>query len=197
MAKLRPIGRPRQRPQQDELGFVPYTNSDQLVAPAWKEIWTINERERQTAARLLARTSHRALAGYNDPLSLLQAIDCVSRWAPAFYIRAKYMAMFLNREQSALFWSPVTAGRILSELTELAAEAYQDDPSLTPIISKVDYKGRFWLINSAVTTYKWFWKLRNELTPHIEEMVANEAQGLFANKAESIWNKCNTEAELA
>jgi hypothetical protein len=106
------------------------------------------------------------------------------------------MSMYLNKSQTALYWSPVTAGRILSELTELAEEAYRGNEALTPIESKTDYRGNLWFINSAVTTYKWFWKLSTEMAKQVGEMVANEAQGLYANKAESAWINCNTEAEL-
>lgn len=190
------VGRPRRRSQQDELSFVPYTNSDQLVAPAWKDVWSIGERERLVAARALAKAAHRPPAGYNDPISLLQAVDCVSRWAPAYYIRAKYMSIHLNRNQSALWWSPVTAGRVLAELTELAREAYGEENPIIPLTEEMDYRGRFWLVNSAVTTYKWFWKLRGELERKIEELVKDEAQGIYANKATSVWLECNTEAEL-
>jgi hypothetical protein len=121
-------------------------------------------------------------------------LDAVQRHSPAFYIRAKYMSIFLNSSQDALFWSPVTVGRIIGELAELAEDAFGKDNPLIPITQEKDYKGQYWLINSSVDAYKWFWQLRQELNKLVETMMANEKQGLYASKAESVWNTLNTEA---
>lgn len=185
-------GRPKAHPQEDRLAMVPYTNSDSLVPPAWKDVISIDERERLTIDRLISKAHHRIAAGYSDPLSVLQALDCIERASPAFRIRAKYMSIYLNASQTALYWSAVTAGRIIGELTEVAADAFGKDR--TPIIGDTDYKGNYWVIDSSVDTYKWFWQLRKELTELVQKMQENEAQGLYRSADTSVFTQINTEA---
>jgi len=181
--------RKRKYPQQDEGIFVPYVQNEQLVVPAFRAEVPIPDRERQDSIKLFRHLHHRVPGGYRDPLSAALVLDQLQRWAPNYYIRAKYMANELNRKQDSLYFDPITIGKLMAELYELAQENFAANPKLIPLVTHTDYKGRLWFINSLPSTYRWFWKIRSQLGFRCQEIMDRQAEGLMAPQIASAWDR--------
>jgi hypothetical protein len=57
-----------------------------------------------------------------------------------------------------------------------------------------NYKGNYWFVNHAPTTYAWFWKLRGQLVEVVREQLRTEAGGLIENRPDSVWSGLDYEA---
>jgi hypothetical protein len=164
------------RKRTDEGMYVPFTNSDLLVPPAWLPVVEIPERDRLTSIRELR--------------TLLQ------RWNPTYLIRARYIANRLNQSQDAITFDVTNTGRILNELIEVAADAYSEAPEQNPFESVATYRGTAYLVNSAPATYRWFWKLRQQMLDRATKDIALEAIGDPAEKRLTVWDGIDTSAEI-
>lgn len=187
--------RPRKWQQVDEGIFVPYDRNDLLVVQAHAPHVEIGESDRRQSVKQYQNFRHRVGAGYRDPLSVAYVLDLIQRWSPGHYIRAKYVVNALNQRQDALFFEPITVGKIMAELTELGEEAYKDRPEMMPLVTTTDYRGRVWFINSLPTTYRWLWKMRQQLAKRCEDTIDREAMGLWPPRVDSAWERLDTSAE--
>lgn len=190
------MARPTKHEQMDEGAYVPHAAPDQLIAPAWSKEVQIDEVARKNSLKLLATAHHRVPNGYRDPLTILMIVDLLERWSPAYYIRAKYVARYLNEKQSNIYFEPRTVGRILNEITEIAAESYASRPELQPIVVTRDYQNNIYFINSTPTTYAWLWNIRTELDAKVRKMIELEAHGL-PFRSDSLWAEIDTTAIIA
>ena len=188
------MARPRKFTQTDEGIFVPYQNNDQLVVPIYKADAAIPETERQKSLRAYATFHHRTPSGHRDPISVAFVVDALQRWNPAYYIRAKYMSNMLNQRQTAIRYEPMTTGKILAEICELGEEAYGEREDLYPLQSGVDYKGHVWFVNSLPSTYRWLWKMREQIGESVAALMQKEAEGISPPRLDSAWDRLDTEA---
>lgn len=189
-------GRPRRRPQMDEGTYVPYQQNEKLVVPAFETLAAINERARAASIRSLGSMHHTPAAGYRDPLSVLHVIDALQRWSPEYYIRAKYISAYLNHKQDAVFFDPITVGKIMADIIEVADEAYADNALLSPLETEMDYKGRAYFINSLPTTYKWLWRIRTQVEIKAQTSISWEREGALNSRMESVFAELDTTAVL-
>lgn len=179
----------KKHPQSDEGQFIPYTASDKLVVPVYAAEVGIPDGERAASARLYRNLHHQTISGYNDPLSAAYVLDALQRWAPAYYIRARYMSAHLNRKQNHILFDVITCGKIIAELAERGREAFADYPDLIPIVTRVDARGTYYVINSLPSTYRWFWKVRKQLGAICASIMEAEHRDLAARRrTDSAWD---------
>lgn len=183
---------PKKYAQTDEGMFVPYASSDKLVPEAVRQFWEPPADERRDSNRNMPLMYHRVGAGPLDPMAVVHIIDVVQRWNPNFYIRAKYVSRALNERQDHYWFEPITAGKVLAEMAELAQEEWQERAHLTPITANIDYRGQFYLLANEPTTWQWFWKLRTGLQQKCLDIRALEAQGVNVKRVESPWTNIDT-----
>jgi hypothetical protein len=184
------------RKRTDEGMYVPFTNSDLLVPPAWLPVVEIPERDRLTSIRELRTLHHRNQTSHKDPLCVSHILDLLQRWNPTYLIRARYIANRLNQSQDAITFDVTNTGRILNELIEVAADAYSEAPEQNPFESVATYRGTAYLVNSAPATYRWFWKLRQQMLDRATKDIALEAIGDPAEKRLTVWDGIDTSAEI-
>lgn len=182
------------RPQSDEGMFVPYSNHDRLVAPAWYDDVEIPEEERIQSIRAVKNLHHCYWAGQSDALSFVHLIDVLQRFSPAYLIRSQYLAQRLNHAQDHLYFHSVPLGKMLSELSEIGYEAYADQPTRIPIVPGRDSGGYTYAINSYPSTYRWLWKLRQQLLARATADVERERTGQNRDTT-NLWASIDTGAE--
>lgn len=184
---------PRKYTQTDEGMFVPYAAPDNLVPEGVRQFWTAPTDERRETNRNMPNMFHRVGAGPQDPMGVMWVLDLLQRWNPNFYVRAKYIARAINERQEHYWFEPIAAGKIMSELADIASEEWAERPNNIPIKRYVDYRGQFYLITNEPTTWQWFWKLRVQLMAKCDDIRTKESQGIQVKRIESAWADLHVE----
>jgi hypothetical protein len=178
----------------DDGAYTPYPQSDELVPPRLRQIVFLPESQRKGSIKTIDDLFHRVPNGRNDPMSVLCVLNILQRWSPEYWIRSKYATIALNERHRTILFDAMTVGHIIGELAEIGKEAYTDRPDLEPIMGSRNYKGNYWFINNAPTTYAWFWKLRGQLVEVVRELMRAEANGGLQARPDSVWSSLDYEA---
>lgn len=161
---------------ETDQGYIPRLLRESVDVPRSKR-----ERWHKEARELM----HPAKNGYNDPLSHLLLIDTLLRLRHGQQIRAAALKDLLNKDRPQLLWDSVTVGRILTELTDMAAHRGATDQHLT---SARDRFGTFFIISDTPAAYVWLVAKRDYLSDKVREIKTMEKRGLdMDDRSLSVW----------
>jgi len=120
-----------------------------------------------------------------DPLTFLHVLDAVANMDPDIELRAKALALYLNRERARFSWDPVTVGRVLSDL----CDAFEDvlGRKMGILERGKDYRGFFYLLHHNPTTADLFYRVREDLMKLVKiEMDAQTNRQHMARPASPL-----------
>lgn len=131
----------------------------------------ITEIEARGWSKQIKTLHHPTPAGYNDPVAITCVVDALLRSEHDVTIRTRHLNHLLVEEYPQLLWSPVTVGRILSELCE-AAEGAGITPA--PIIAWHQGTGTRYIVNVNQNSWKWFARVREAMGKLAERIIEEE-----------------------
>lgn len=141
----------------------------------------------------LKTVRHRTRAGYNDPMSVLMVVDAMLHSFPRAYLRSLQMSLWLNRNRHDFIWEPVTIGRIMAEIVDLAIDTFGDRAQY-PVDRGVDWRGHYVVIDpqGGHEGRLWLMRLRNRLTVKVEALMEAEDEGESLPRFDSVWTDVDT-----
>lgn len=171
---------------EPDAGYVPHRlRAGVDIASPLKKKWL------KEAGSLVRPTKN----GYNDAMSHLFILDTLLRLQANQMIRASGLRQVLRREFPQIIWDNVTIGRILGELTDLAAETSTGKGMLT---SARDRLGTYFTLSDDHATYKWLAELREIASGKVAEEMAWINQGLEPPaRTFSVWDELHPALAVA
>ena len=164
----------------DSRQYETMSNPESLVSPRWRNQVEHGKKARFASILALRKLHHKQVATNYDILALLAVIDALERANPDFLIRAPYVADQLNSRSDHYFFTPVSVGKMLSELAEAGELAYAENTiPFAPIQRHTDRRGNCYKITDEAETYRWLFALRTRAIDLANATMARTAADLL------------------
>lgn len=139
------------------------------------------------------RLKHRTRSGFNDPMSVFLVIDAMLSAFPGSYLRSMYLSLWLNRNRPDFIWEPITVGRIMGEIVDVAAETFEGMERF-PVDRGTDWRGHYIVIDpdGGYTGRLWLYKLRQRLIEKCQALLDAEFDGEVPARSDSVWFDVDT-----
>lgn len=142
---------------------------------------------------VLSGLKHRVRSGFNDPLSVALVLDAMVCANPNAYLRASYLTPWLNRNRTDFIWEPITIGRIMGEVVDVAAETFAGY-KYYPVDRGTDWRGHYIVIDpdGGHEGRLWLMRLIDRLLPKCAEVMEVERDGTIVMRSDSVWSDVDT-----
>jgi hypothetical protein len=176
------MGRPRRQ-------FGGQEDIEPLPEPflAGEQAFTLGVRE-QRRWEASTHWHYRAANGVYDPLTYLHVLDAVAGINPDIELRSKALTEWLEENQKAFHWDPITVGKVLSDLEEAFEDKLGEKRGL--LEKGKDYKGHFYSIHHTPDVARLYKALRTDLMRLTELEMNSRSLNRKTQRLESPLLEC-------